>query len=186
MTPEEIDSIEAEVLAWLDKVVIGLNLCPFAARPRRLQLIRVRVSAADDDDALMRELESEVQLLRDSAAETLETTLLVVPGMLREFDSYNGFVDVAEMMFRQYGWEGEIQVASFHPDYCFEGAAPADDENLTNRSPYPILHLIREASIEQALARFPNPERIPERNIARVSSLSLPEKLRLFPYLFRR
>ena len=183
MSSRTTEHIENEVLTWLDQVVIGLNLCPFAARPRRLGQIRVTISTAKNDESLMDELESEARLLMGEPAESIETILLVVPDMLEEFDTYNRFIDVAEMLIRQYGWEGEIQVASFHPHYCFDGTAPEDDENLTNRSPYPILHLIREASIEQALSKFPNPERIPERNIGRVCSLSALEKRRLFPYL---
>lgn len=175
--------IETEVLAWLDQVVIGLNLCPFAARPRRLGQLRVVVSNAQDDEELIDKLVSEVELLLSEPADSTETSLLVVPDMLEDFGTYNRFIDVAEMLIRQYGWEGKVQVASFHPDYCFEGTAPEDDENLTNRSPYPILHLIREKSIEEALSRFPNPERIPERNVGRVCSLGTLEKRRLFPYL---
>lgn len=185
MNAETTSRIETEVLAWLDQVVIGLNLCPFAARPRRLGQIRIMISGAKSDETLMDELVSEVRLLLGESPRSVETSLLVVPAMLLEFETYNRFIDVAEMLIRQYGWEGEIQIASFHPEYCFEGAAPEDDENLTNRSPYPILHLIRETSIEQALSAFPNPERIPERNIGRVCSLSALEKRRLFPYLLR-
>lgn len=183
MSPHTAHRIETEVLAWLDQVVIGLNLCPFAARPRRLGQLRVVVSNAQDDEELIDKLVSEVELLLSEPADSTETSLLVVPDMLEDFGTYNRFIDVAEMLIRQYGWEGKVQVASFHPDYCFEGTAPEDDENLTNRSPYPILHLIREKSIEEALSRFPNPERIPERNVGRVCSLGTLEKRRLFPYL---
>lgn len=185
MSTKTPKTIEADVLAWLDQVVIGLNLCPFAARPRRLGQIRVVVSNARDDDGLIDELAREGALLLEQASEIIETSLLVVPDMLEDFEPYNHFVAVAEMLVRQYGWEGQLQIASFHPNYCFDGAEPEDDENLTNRSPYPILHLIREESIERALSGFPNPERIPERNVGRVCSLSAIEKRRLFPYLFR-
>ena len=183
MSPHTAHRIETDVLAWLDQVVIGLNLCPFAARPRRLGQLRVVVSNAQDDEELIDELISEVELLLSEPVESTETSLLVVPDMLKDFGTYNRFIDVAEMLIHQYGWEGKVQVASFHPDYCFEGTAPEDDENLINRSPYPILHLIREKSIEEALSRFPNPERIPERNVGRVCSLGTLDKRRLFPYL---
>ncbi|MEF1291747.1 DUF1415 family protein, partial [Vibrio sp. M260118] len=116
--------------------------------------------------------------------EHLETTLVAVPNMFSDFYDYNLFIDWIEALIRQQEWEGVFQLATFHPDYCFGGAQPEDDENLTNRSPYPVFHLIREESMEKVLKHYPNPEAIPDTNIARVESLTAEERKKLFPYLF--
>lgn len=184
LTPQAISQISAEVERWLDQVFIGLNLCPFAAEPRRDRQIRIAVTAADDASDLLMELQQELRHLAQADAQVLETTLLVVPGMLLEFEDYNDFLALADRLVEQFGWEGEFQIASFHPHYCFADADPDDLENLTNRSPYPILHLLREASLEAALAHHPNPEHIPEKNMAQMRSLSLAQRRQLFPYLF--
>jgi hypothetical protein len=104
--------------------------------------------------------------------------------MLADFEDYNQFLDLVDLWLQQFGWEGEIQVASFHPDYQFADTEPDDAGNLTNRSPWPLLHMIREESLEHALAHFPDPEGIPERNVLRMEQLSEAERKRLFPYLF--
>jgi len=180
----EIARITAETQRWLDQVVIGLNLCPFAAEPRRDRQIRIQVSAAQKTEALLLELQSELRYLAQTPAQTLETTLIVVPNMLQAFEDYNDFLELADLLLEQLGWEGEFQLASFHPQYCFADVAADDPSNLTNRSPYPILHLLREASIEAALARHPRPEQIPEQNMAQMRRLSPAQQQRLFPYLF--
>jgi uncharacterized protein len=184
LTPQAIAQISAEVERWLDQVVIGLNLCPFAAEPQRDRQIRIAVTEAEDEGELLLELQRELRHLAQTDAQSLETTLLVVPGMLDLFEDYNDFLALADQLVVQFGWEGEFQIASFHPQYCFADADPDDAENLTNRSPYPILHLLREASIEAALARYSNPERIPQQNMAQMRSLSLAQRRQLFPYLF--
>ena len=171
-----MSALEAAVERWLDEVVIGLNLCPFAARPRKKGQIRVVVSRAQSEDALIEDLLAELERLRDTPAEQLETTVLAIDGLLGDFDDYRAFVDFAEVLLRKYGCEGVFQVASFHPDYCFADTTPDDPGNLTNRSPCPILHLIREESLERALARFPDPDSIPEKNIRRVSELDAAER----------
>ena len=114
----------------------------------------------------------------------IETTVLVIPNLLQSFDDYNQFLDLVDALLDEFSWAEDYQVASFHPQYCFAGVAPDSAENLTNRSPYPLLHIIREASIEAALEHYDNPESIPERNVERVSALSEDEKRRLFSYLF--
>jgi len=179
-----MEKVEQQVQQWLEQVVIGLNLCPFAARPQRNGQVRIQVTAAKTEEALLADLQSELQRLDSTPAATLETSLLVLPEMLQDFLNYNQFLDFADALLVEGGWEGIYQVASFHPDYCFGGVDPDDPENLTNRSPYPILHLIREASLEQAINHYPDPELIPERNIARMGALSMAEKRQLFPYLF--
>lgn len=177
--------IAEQVNQWLNDVVIGLNLCPFAAKPQRNKQIKIYVSEASQEEALLEDILTQLMELDSTTVEELETTLVVVPNMLSDFYDYNLFIDWVETLIRQKNWEGVFQLATFHPDYCFGGTEPEDDENLTNRSPYPVFHLIREESMEKVLRHYPNPEAIPDTNIARVESLTDEERRRLFPYLFR-
>ncbi|ELJ8822713.1 DUF1415 family protein [Vibrio parahaemolyticus] len=181
----DINAITQQVDQWLNDVVIGLNLCPFAAKPQRNKQIKIFVSEATQEEALLEDILLQLIELSTTEPEKLETTLVVVPNMLQDFWDYNFCIDWVEALIKQQDWEGIFQVATFHPDYCFGGAAPEDDENLTNRSPYPIFHLIREESMEKVLKHYPDPESIPDTNIARVSALSEEERKKLFPYLFR-
>ncbi|HHI4953920.1 DUF1415 domain-containing protein [Vibrio parahaemolyticus] len=181
----DIKAITQQVDQWLNDVVIGLNLCPFAAKPQRNKQIKIFVSEATQEEALLEDILLQLIELSTTEPEKLETTLVVVPNMLQDFWDYNFCIDWVEGLIKQQDWEGIFQVATFHPDYCFGGAAPEDDENLTNRSPYPIFHLIREESMEKVLKHYPDPESIPDTNIARVSALSEEERKKLFPYLFR-
>ena len=181
---EDDAALVDQVSQWVEQVVIGLNLCPFARKPQRAGLVRYSVCDARDEEALLTALATECALLDDWPADELETTLLIVPHMLQAFADYNQFLDLAEGMLVHLGYEGVYQLASFHPHYQFADTEPEDAENLTNRAPFPILHLIREASIEKVLAGYPSPELIPENNIRRVNGLSPHERQRLFPYLF--
>ncbi|MFM2657154.1 DUF1415 domain-containing protein [Vibrio owensii] len=181
----DINAITEQVDQWLNDVVIGLNLCPFAAKPQRNKQIKIFVSEASQEEALLEDILLQLIELSNTEPEKLETTLVVVPNMLQDFWDYNFFIDWVEGLIKQQDWEGIFQVATFHPDYCFGGAEPEDDENLTNRSPYPVFHLIREESMEKVLKHYPDPESIPDTNIARVSALSEEERKKLFPYLFR-
>ncbi|MGR5158237.1 DUF1415 domain-containing protein [Vibrio owensii] len=181
----DINAITEQVDQWLNDVVIGLNLCPFAAKPQRNKQIKIFVSEASQEEALLEDILLQLIELSSTEPEKLETTLVVVPNMLQDFWDYNFFIDWVEGLIKQQDWEGIFQVATFHPDYCFGGAEPEDDENLTNRSPYPVFHLIREESMEKVLKHYPDPESIPDTNIARVSALSEEERKKLFPYLFR-
>jgi uncharacterized protein len=178
---QENQIIEA-VSTWLDQVVIGLNLCPFAAKPHKEGRVRISLVWVDDDEALLAELKSECELLQRQTQ--IETSLLVLPIHLQNFWDYNQFLIWANQLLRREGYEGEFQIASFHPDYCFANTDPDDAENLTNRAPYPILHIIREASLERALQYFPDIHLVPEKNKQRVESLTEQEKRKLFPYLF--
>ncbi|MEX3073373.1 DUF1415 domain-containing protein [Vibrio alginolyticus] len=180
----DTNAIAQKVDQWLNDVVIGLNLCPFAAKPQRNKQIKIFVSEASEEEALLEDILLQLIELSNTEPETLETTLVVVPNMLNDFWDYNLFIDWVEGLIKQQDWEGIFQVATFHPDYCFGGAEPEDDENLTNRSPYPVFHLIREESMEKVLKHYPDPESIPDTNIARVSALSEEERKKLFPYLF--
>ncbi len=181
----DINAITQQVDQWLNDVVIGLNLCPFAAKPQRNKQIKIFVSEASQEEALLEDILLQLIELSNTEPEKLETTLVVVPNMLQDFWDYNFFIDWVEGLIKQQDWEGIFQVATFHPDYCFGGSEPEDDENLTNRSPYPVFHLIREESMEKVLKHYPDPESIPDTNIARVSALSEEERKKLFPYLFR-
>lgn len=180
----EQDKIIATTEQWLRAVVIGLNLCPFARKPERAGLIRYAVSEATDDETLMAELLHECQLLDELPAAELETTLLIIPAHLHTFEDFNHFLNLADWLIERHNYSGIYQLATFHPNYQFAETEPDDAENLTNRAPYPILHLLREDSLAKVLANYPNPEAIPEHNIARVAQLSAAERRQLFPYLF--
>ena len=173
--------VESQVRQWLERVVIGLNLCPFAGVPYRNGLVRFAVSRAATDEALLSDLRSELQRLDETLAESLETTLLVVADMLGDFEAYNQFLDEVDILLKRGRWVGVYQVASFHPQYRFEGTESDDPGNLTNRSPWPILHILREASIDQALADHPHPEAIPERNMQLMQKLNEEERREFFP-----
>ena len=164
-------SVLAETRAWVDRAVIGLNLCPFAKAPQVKGQVRYVLSAATDPAALLSDLINELEKLAEANPERIETTLLIHPQVLGDFAEYNDFVAVAEDTVAELDLEGILQVASFHPDYQFEGTTPDDIENATNRSPYPTLHLIREASIDRAVAAFPEAEAIFEVNIETMRKL---------------
>lgn len=178
-------TITQEVNQWLNDVVIGLNLCPFAAKPQRNKQIKIHVSQAQSEEELLQDILDQLLELDTKEPEELETTLVAIPNLLHDFTDYNFFIDWVEALIRQQDWEGIFQVATFHPDYCFAGTQPDDDENLTNRSPYPIFHLIREESMEKVLKHYPNPEFIPDVNIKRVCQLTDQQRKALFPFLFR-
>lgn len=173
--------VETAVRAWLETVVVGLQLCPFAAQPLRAGRVRVVVSEAREALALLTELQLELQRLDDDAS--IETTLIALPGMLGDFADYNDFLDLVDELLDRFEWSGAYQVASFHPGYQFAGTQPDDPENLTNRAPVPLLHLLREDSVEQAVAAHPDVEAIPETNIRRLRGMDADERARLFAYL---
>lgn len=180
-----MEAIELQVRQWLEKVVIGLNLCPFAGTPYRNGQIRISVSQAATEETLLAHLQGELVLIDGTPMTTIETTLLVIAGMLADFDVYNQFLAEVDALLRRGGWEGKYQVASFHPRYRFLGTDEDDASNLTNRSPWPILHIIREASIDMALSDHPEPETIPGRNIRKMKSLSPDERRDYFPWLLK-
>ena len=165
------DTVIAETRAWVDRVVIGLNLCPFAKASQVKDQVRYVVSEATDPEALMACLIDELNRLAETSDMLIETTLLIHPQVLTDFADYNDFLGLAERAVSELGLEGVIQVASFHPHYQFAGSAPDDLSNATNRSPYPTLHLIREDSIERAVAAFPEAAAIFEANIVTMQRL---------------
>ena len=161
----------AETRAWVERAVIGLNLCPFAKAPQVKGQVRYALSAATTPEQLLANLTAELTRLAATATDEIETTLLVHPGVLADFADYNDFLDLADAAVEALDFEGVVQVASFHPQYQFAGSAPEDIANATNRSPYPTLHLLREASIDRAVAAYPEPDASFEANIAPMQQL---------------
>lgn len=178
-----MNPVEQAVRQWLASVVIGLNLCPFAAHPTQGGRVRVAVSAARSAHELLADLQLELTRLDDTPVAELETTLVAIPDFLSDFLDYNDFLDDVDALLDRYEWSGSYQVASFHPRYQFAGTHPDDAENLIGRAPYPLLHLLREDSVEAAIAHHPDPERIPDDNIARLNALTSMDRDRLFAYL---
>lgn len=168
--PSPDDAIEA-TQRWLERAVIGLNLCPFAKAVQRKGQVRYVVSEATQPLQLHADLVRELELLRDTDPENVDTTLLIHPGVLNDFLDFNEFLEVADAAVGDLHLEGEIQVASFHPDFRFEGTADDDITNYTNRSPHPTLHLLREASIDRAVAAFPDAAAIFETNMETLEKL---------------
>ncbi len=167
----DVERIIARTRAWVELAVIGLGLCPFARGPQVQGRIRYRVSTARDEDTLLSDLVEELRLLARAGPEQVETTLLVHPCVLGRFEDFNQFLEIAEAAVAALGMSGVLQVASFHPDYRFEGAAPGDIANATNRSPYPTLHLLREDSVAEAVRAHGDTEAIYQANIRRLEQL---------------
>ena len=156
---------------WVERAVIGLNLCPFAKAVERRGQVRYVVSRAITNEQLLEDLRAELDHLATTPADVTDTTLLIHPDVLQDFFAFQSFLPRAEAAIRKAGFAGVFQVASFHPDYEFADAEPDDLGNLTNRSPYPTLHLLREASITAAVSAFPAAETIYERNLATLHAL---------------
>lgn len=157
---EHPDQVIAATRRWLERAVIGLQLCPFAAVAHLNDRVRYCVSAQRSGVGLLEDLAHELQALQDADPLKCETTLLIHPHVLTDFLEYNDFLDACDGAVAELGFEGELQVASFHPRYQFAGTDVQDIENYSNRSPYPMLHLLREASVARAVANFPDIDRI--------------------------
>jgi hypothetical protein len=158
---------------WLERAVIGLNLCPFAKAVVAKGQVRYVLSDATTPEALLEELAFELVRLQQTEPDEVDTTLLIHPRVLADFLDYNDFLDTADAAVEALELDGEIQVASFHPDYQFADTSYDDVGNCSNRSPYPMLHLLREASVERAVAAFPDPEVIVERNLETLEKLGI-------------
>lgn len=158
------DAIVAATRHWLVRAVIGLNLCPFAKNVHTKGQIRYVVSEASDVEGMLDALETELRALTDADPDRIDTTLLILPHAFADFLEFNDALFFAERLLTQMRLEGELQIASFHPRYQFADTQPEDIENYTNRAPYPILHLLREASVERATQAFPDAADIYERN----------------------
>ncbi len=165
---------------WLERAVIGLNLCPYARAPHVGGRVRWVLSEAPDSDTLVEELLRELEHLRQHDSAEVETTLLVVPDLLADFADYLDLLHAAEALLQALGYAGEFQLASFHPDYRFEGADADAIENCTNRSPLPMLHLLREDSISRVVDAGADVDAIPERNQQRLRALGHAGWERLF------
>ena len=161
--PNDPDAIAAAVRYWVETVVVGLNLCPFAGRELRQERIRFVVTPSTTESQLLASLQTELEWLDTHPA--VETTLLIHPRVLQDFDDYNQFLETGDDLLCAMEVDGIYQIASFHPHYQFAGTAVADVENYTNRSPYPLLHLLREESLERSIASYPDTQLIPLRNI---------------------
>lgn len=163
------------VRRWFEKAVLGLNLCPFAARPYQQDSILFELSSAINDEQCLSDIYLNCRKLDQNSE--IETILLVCPHHLSRFVDYNQFLTLAELLLEQEGWQGVYQIASFHPDYRFADTEHDERSNWTNRTPFPVFHLIREASLGAALENFPKVEQVPERNIQKLHSLS-PQQMR--------
>lgn len=167
------DPVIAATRTWIERAVIGLNLCPFAKAVYVKSQIRYIVSDARTPEALLSDLVRELRSLSEAAAEDVDTTLLVHPHVLNDFLDYNDFLQVADATVEEMDLVGVLQIASFHPRYQFAGTSADAITNYTNRSPYPTLHLLREASVDQAVEAFPDAEEIFEKNIETMRRLGL-------------
>lgn len=163
------DKIIASVRQWVECFVVGMNLCPFAKRELVKNRVCFKVTAALDEEQLLMALQAELEWL--NIAPSVETTLLIHPKVLQDFHDYNLFLGYAKKLLVRMKLVGVYQIASFHPDYQFGGTDADDVENYTNRSPYPMLHLIRENSIERVIAHYANIDQIPSQNIAQMHIL---------------
>lgn len=168
---------------WFEHVVLGLNLCPFAHQPAKEGLVRFVELLEASDAALFHCLEQEINALQALPSHELETTLILAPQGYDDFYLFNDYLSLIDRWLIKKQWDGFVQVASFHPNYIFAGAEPEDEGNLTNRSPYPIFHLIREQSLTEVIDRGADTGSIPERNIKTIHALSREEKRKLFPYV---
>ena len=168
--PDEDQAI-ALTRRWLEKAVIGLNLCPFAKAVYAKGQVRFAFSDATTPQQLIEQLGEELLLLRDTPPDQVDTTVLVYPHVLQDFLDYNDFLDQVDALVEALGLDGVLQVASFHPDYRFADSDADDIENFSNRSPFPTLHLLREDSIDRAVEAYPDPDAIVERNYATLRQL---------------
>ncbi|MDO9401827.1 MAG: DUF1415 domain-containing protein [Polaromonas sp.] len=167
------DEVLTQTRHWLEKAVIGLNLCPFAKAVYVKNQVRLVVSHARHADDLLEELDRELDLLVVTPAEEVDTTLLIHPTLFPDFLDFNDFTELAEGVVDEHGLEGVVQLASFHPRFQFEGTEPDDISNYSNRAPFAILHLLREESVARAVAAFPEAEAIFEQNIQTLEKLGL-------------
>lgn len=171
MVDVAMDRIISDTQRWLERAVIGLNLCPFAKAVHLKNQIRYVVSSATTPEELLKELIDELELLAETSSEKIDTTLLIHPYVLSDFLDYNDFLDIVDETLEELDLAGELQIASMHPHYQFADTQPDAMENHTNRSPYPTLHLLRESSVDKAVAAFPEADKIFQKNIETMNKL---------------
>jgi hypothetical protein len=197
---DDMVAVDQHTRRWIERFVVGLNLCPFAApllrgeqvrgeqargkqvsggQGDRGNALRIAVCAQTRPRAMAEAVLAELELLRATPPDELVTSVLVFSEALRGFDDYLDFLALAEELLYESGLEGSVQIASFHPEYQFDGAEPDDVANFTNRAPYPMLHFLREDAVSEALERYPMPEQIPLRNIERLQAMGIDAVLTL-------
>jgi uncharacterized protein len=167
------DIILTQTKKWIETFVLGLNLCPFARHPFKNGKIRYTIFNGEDGEQLAETLVRELAYISQTPPSVSETTLIIIPDILKDFHEYLDFLDLAEDIVAEFELEGVIQVASFHPDYQFEDTLVTDAENYTNRSPYPMVHLLREDSVTRAIEAFPEVGDIPAQNIETMNTLGI-------------
>ena len=173
------ERVRIQTLHWIETIVIGLDLCPFARRSIDAAGLRVEVSDVSSEGDLAKLFVAELRHLESTEGANLDSTLIVHPSVFQDFIDFNDFLGVAEALLEAEGFQEKFQIASFHPDYRFEGADPDAIGNFTNRSPHPMLHLLRESSVSRAVDAHPDPESIPTVNITRLEALGMPALRRL-------
>ena len=166
-----VEATERKTRTWLADVVVGLNLCPFARPVVGSDALRIEVSQASDPEGIARALVNEIAVIQNASEADVATTLVVFPNALAEFETYLEFLDNAELLLQEMNLRGVLQLASFHPDYQFAGEPIDATSHFTNRAPFPIIHILREAMVTRALEGFANPEEIPKRNILTLEGL---------------
>lgn len=166
-----IEQVEQQVRAWLDHFVVGLNLCPFARPIVASAALRISICDSKQLQQVAEAFMAELDLIQQSPESDIATTLLVLPNALNDFEEYLSFIENAEALIDQMGLTGVIQLASFHPDYQFEAESSDSASHFTNRSPYPLIHFLREEMMERVLENFPNPEQIPQCNIQKLEAM---------------
>ena len=183
MTPAEQLVIQ-HTENWIEQVVIGLNLCPFAAPVFEANRIAYQVMEGSDTAAHLQQLADCLADLDNTAA--IETSLLIYPQAYRQFDDYLDFLEISNGLLEELNYTGRYQLASFHPDYLFQGSSEDDASNYSNRSPYPMLHLLRERSIEAAISSYPDVERVPDNNIKKLRQIGLEEMQSMISHILNQ
>lgn len=164
---------------WMERVVLGLNLCPFAHQPFKEDRIQFVVSEALEEKQLHGDLLNACEALLQAEPKTLETTLLIHPNVLEDFEDYCAYLELANTLLIEQGYEGQLQIASFHPQYCFHDSPFDDPANFTNRSPYPMLHILREDSVANAVEHYKDVHNIPLKNMERLRKMGNDKFLKL-------
>ena len=169
------DLVDKHIRAWLQTFIVELNLCPFARPVAASEALRISVCESEDLNQLTQAFLTELDLIQQSSELDIATTLLVMPNALASFDEYLMFLDNAEALIEELSLDGTIQLASFHPEYLFDGEDEQSASHFSNRSPYPVIHFLREDMLSNALDEFPNPEQIPQRNISTLEKIGRAE-----------
>ena len=180
--PSEETQVIQNTQHWLENMVLGLNLCPFAHSVHKENRIDYIVSSSRFEEQLLEHLQASMQELIDTPSDVIDTALFIMPNAFEDFLDYNDALDWVDQIIEHNQWQGILQIASFHPRYQFEDTEIDDQENYTNRAPYPIFHILREESLENALANYPEPENIPSKNIQQLNTMDKAQLKALIQY----